>query len=322
MKLISSTKGVIKETCHEEKEFVSPIFISHKSNGGIRLILNLKQLNKNIEHHHLKMESINTILNLITKDCFMASIDLKDAYYSVKISEIFQRYLKFEFLDKLHKCVYFPNDSAPCPRKFTKITKVPLSDLRLRKIVVSGYIDDFFTKDHTSEGCFNNVMSIAELFDRLGFVVHPDKSVLVPTQEITILGSVINSRKVSVKLTPQKEKNLKRLVNQLFSMKNPSIRFLAKVIGTIVSVFSAVIYRPLRYRALENDKIRALEICKGDFDSHHPISNDAKDDSKWWKDNNQMENWILPPIIDTELFCDASDFVWGGVFETKPTGGA
>ena len=39
------SKGIIKETCHEEKEFVSPIFISHKSNGGIRLTLNLKQLN-------------------------------------------------------------------------------------------------------------------------------------------------------------------------------------------------------------------------------------------------------------------------------------
>ena len=223
------TKGIIKETCHEEKEFVSPIFISHKSNGGIRLILNLKQLNRNIEYHRFKIDSINTILNLITKDCFMASIDLKDAYYSVKISESFQRYLKFEFLDKLYKFVCFPNGLAPCPRKFTKITKVPLSDLRLRKIVVSGYIDDFFTKDHTSEGCFNNVMSIAELFDRLGFVVHPDKSVLIPTQEITILGFVINSRKMSVKLTPQKEDNLKRLVNQLFSMKTLSIRFLTKV---------------------------------------------------------------------------------------------
>ena len=104
------TKGIIKETCHKEKEFVSPIFISHKSNGGIRLILNLKQLNKNIEYHHFKMDSINTlVLNLITKDCFMASIDLKDAYYSVKISESFQRYLKFEFLDKLCKVVCFPN---------------------------------------------------------------------------------------------------------------------------------------------------------------------------------------------------------------------
>ena len=74
-------------------------------------------------------------------------MELKDAYYSVKISERFQRYLKFEFLDKLYKFVRFPNGLPPCPRKFTKITKVPLTDLRLPKIVVSGYIDDFFTKD-------------------------------------------------------------------------------------------------------------------------------------------------------------------------------
>ena len=105
-------------------------------------------------------------------------------------------------------------------------------------------------------------------------------------------------------------------------MKNPSIRFLAKVIGANVSVFPEVKYAPLYYRALENDKIRGLEICKGDFDFHHPISDDAKDNLKWWKDNNQMENCIHPPIIDTEIFCDASDFAWGGVFETKPTEGA
>ena len=175
----------------------------------ITLILDSKQLNKNIECHRFKMESINTILNFITKDCFMTSVDL------------------------------FPNGLAPFS------TKVPRSDLRLRKFVVSGYIDDFFTKDHTREDYFNNVMNIAELFDRLGFVVHQDKSVLVPTQEITILGFVINSRKMSVKLTPQKENNLRRLENQLFSMKNPSIRFLAEVIGTIVSVFAAAKYAPL-----------------------------------------------------------------------------
>ena len=257
-KLLS--KGIIKETCHEEKKFVSPIIISHKSNDGIRLILNLKQLSKNIEYHHFKMGTINTILNRITKDCFMAWIDLKDVYYSVKISENFQQYLKFEFLDKLYKFVCFLNGLTPCPGKFTKITKVLLSDLRLRNILVSGCIDDFFIKDHASEDCFNNVMSIAELFDRLGFVVHPDKYVLIPTREITILWFIINSWKISVKLTPQKEKNLKRLLNQLFSMKNPPIRFLAKVIGTIVSIFQAVKYAPLYYQALENDKIRALEI--------------------------------------------------------------
>ena len=90
-------------------------------------------------------------------------------------------------------------------------------------------------------------MSNAELFDRLGFVVHPDKSLLAPTQEITVLGFVINSRKMSVILTRQKEKNLKRLVNQLVSMKHPLIRFSAKLIDAIVSVFSAVKYAPLYY---------------------------------------------------------------------------
>ena len=87
-----------------------------------------------------------------------------------------------------------------------------------------------------------------------------------------------------------------------------------------LSVFPAVKYVPLYYRALENHKIRASEICKGDFDSYHPVSDDAKDHLKWWKDNNQMENWIHPPIIDTEFSRDASDFAWRGVFQTKPTG--
>ena len=105
-------------------------------------------------------------------------------------------------------------------------------------------------------------------------------------------------------------------------MKTPSIRFLAKVIGTIVSVFPTVKYAPLYYRALENNKIRTLEICKGDFDSHHPISDDAKHGLNWWRDNNQMEYWVHPLIIENELFCHASDFAWGEVCETKRTGGA
>ena len=131
---------------------------------------------------------------------------------------------------------------------------------------------------------------------------------------------------MSVKLTPQKKKKKKKeskkISKSAILYENSIIRCLAKVIGTIVSVFPAVKYAPLYYRALENDKIRALEICKGDFDSHHPISDDAKDDLKLGKSNKQMENWIHPPIIDTELFCGASDFAWGGVFETKLTGSA
>ena len=43
------------------------------------------------------------------------------------------------------------------------------------------------------------------------------------------------------------------------------------------SVFPAVKYALLCYRALKIDKIKTLEICKGEFNCHHHISDDAKD---------------------------------------------
>ena len=51
------------------------------------MILNLKNLNQDIEYNHFKMDTLLVALTLITPGCYMASIDLKDAYYSVPIDE-------------------------------------------------------------------------------------------------------------------------------------------------------------------------------------------------------------------------------------------
>ena len=40
------------------------------------------------------MESIQNVLNVIKKDAFMASTDLKDAFYSVPVVTHHQNYLK------------------------------------------------------------------------------------------------------------------------------------------------------------------------------------------------------------------------------------
>ena len=38
-------KGVIVECQHEEDKYISPIFLTPKSDGSFRMILNLKKLN-------------------------------------------------------------------------------------------------------------------------------------------------------------------------------------------------------------------------------------------------------------------------------------
>ena len=54
-------KGVIKESQHEEGEFISPIFFVSKSEDFFRMILNLKRLNENMPYIPFKMETDNKV---------------------------------------------------------------------------------------------------------------------------------------------------------------------------------------------------------------------------------------------------------------------
>ena len=104
---------------------------------------------------HFKMDTAEKVLRLIKKDCFMTKIDLKDAYYSVKIKEEHQKLLKFIFKGVLYHFTCLPNGLCSGPRKFTKVLKPPLAFLRSQEhIPVSAYIDDLITLEDTFEGCF------------------------------------------------------------------------------------------------------------------------------------------------------------------------
>ena len=75
-------KGVIKESQHEGGEFISPIFLKPKSEDSFKMTLSMKRLNENMPYIHFKMEIIKSILTLVTPHCYMAKIDIKNAYHS------------------------------------------------------------------------------------------------------------------------------------------------------------------------------------------------------------------------------------------------
>ena len=72
-------KGVIEECHHEEGEYIFPISLTPKSYGSFKMILNFKKLNDHMPYIHFKMET--DVLNLVTPNCYMAKIDIKDAYF-------------------------------------------------------------------------------------------------------------------------------------------------------------------------------------------------------------------------------------------------
>ena len=197
-------KGVIEETTHLEGEFISSIFVRKKKDNTYRMILNLKDLNYNIEKKHFKMDTFLSAVNLVKQNCYMASVDLRDAYYTIPISIKYRKYLRFEWQGKLYQYTCLPNGLSSAPRSFTKILKPVYSSLRSKGHVNVGYIDDSYLQGDTYEECKHNVQDSVNLFEKLGFLPHPEKSVFEPTQIITFLGFVINSVTMSITLTPEK----------------------------------------------------------------------------------------------------------------------
>ena len=88
-------KGVMKVREHENGEFISPIFVTSKKDVGYCLILNLKDLNEDVEFCHFEIETFDDILKLFKSNCYMVSLDIKDAYYTIPVAEEYQKYLKF-----------------------------------------------------------------------------------------------------------------------------------------------------------------------------------------------------------------------------------
>ena len=69
------------------------------------------------------MDTLNTALGMMRKNCYMASIDLTDAYNSFPVTTVDQNYLKFQFEGIRYKYVCLPNGLSSAPRIFTKLMK-------------------------------------------------------------------------------------------------------------------------------------------------------------------------------------------------------
>lgn len=91
-----------------------------------------------------------------------------------------------------------PNGLSWGPRKFTTLLKPTLTELHLKGHISSGYIDDLYLQGKTYDACVLNVINTVIQIDTLALVTHPDKSVFNPTQQLVILGFVLNSVNMTV----------------------------------------------------------------------------------------------------------------------------
>ena len=224
-------EGVIRKTFRENGDYINNVFlrekrVSDQSEIKYRMILNVKSLNKHVKYQHFKMSSLETCLNLLSPNCFMGSLDLKNAYHSVPMDETFRKYFKFEIDGQFYEFCTLPQGFSSSPRIFTKIMKPVLSHLHNKGILICVYIDDYFVVGISYEECAKSIKYTFKLLKALGFRIS-EKSSLIPSQVICHLGFVIDSCLMTVSISADKRESIVHLLKSFLREPFVSVRHLS-----------------------------------------------------------------------------------------------
>ena len=108
------------------------------------------------------MESLKQATHMIMPGSFLASIDIKDAFYSVPIHSSHKKYLKF-----MWRCPFqfdaMPNGYLNAMRIFAKIIKPVFFTLRRRGFVSILYVDDTLLYGDTFAECKDKILATLEI---------------------------------------------------------------------------------------------------------------------------------------------------------------
>ncbi|XP_063979898.1 uncharacterized protein LOC135163921 [Diachasmimorpha longicaudata] len=305
-------KGAIEECSEEEGQFISSYFLIPKPDGSNRFIFNLKRLNRFVAQKHFKMEDIRSVKILLNQGDWMASLDLKDAYFLMPVHRDHRKYLRFQFNGKLFQFTCLPFGLCSSPYVYTKIFKPVMYKLRIQGIRTVIYIDDLIIIANSYSKCSNQVKIARDLIERLGFIINYQKSSLIPNQRCRYLGFIINSIDYRLELTDKKKEQISTLCGELQIGISCQIREFAKLLGILTAACHAVAYGSIHCKHLERKKFLALLRNDYNYEGEMIIEESMMKDLNWWERNSLIGfNPIRTNDFQIEIFSDASLTGWG-----------
>ncbi len=304
-------KGIIVTTVPEPGDFYSTVFLREKKDGlSYRMIINLKPIKSFIQYRKFKMDTPLTCMQLVTENGYMAALDLKDAYYSVRVHPEFQKFLKFIWRGVHYKFVVLAMGLACAPRLFTKLTKPVIATLQKQGHTVSPYLDDLFICGDTFLECKWAVEDTMELLAKLGLCVNVEKSTMIPVQRLEHLGFVIDTREMHVTVSESKLERLETRAQCLY--EKPTIRQVMQFLGTVESCRLGVHIGNLYKHVIEAEKNACMKAAKGRLQAHMSLSPRALHMVQWWVLEAKLNPrpLIIAPIAHF-MQTDASKKGWG-----------
>jgi hypothetical protein len=248
----------------------------------------------------------------MSRDCYMCTVDLKDAYFLIPIHNNHRKYLRFLWKQKLYQFQVLPFGANIAPYVFTKLLKPVMHYLRSKGYISVIYLDDIWCCGRSYSECHNNVQETIKILSNLGFLINYEKSSVSPSQCVKFLGFLIDSQKYIVSLPTEKREKIKYTIQKFASMKHCKIRELAQLTGLLVSACPAIDYGFLHTKEFERQKFIHLNKYNDDYESVMPLSHKLVPEFQWWLSHIdtsfstiKCNNYVI------EIFSDSCLKGWG-----------
>ncbi|CAC5371373.1 unnamed protein product [Mytilus coruscus] len=266
---------------------ISPLAVIPKPDGVVRIIHDISRpegsaINSCGGMEKQRFQTLDEASKLATPNCYMAKVDLKIAYRSVKLSSQSQEVtgLRWTFPDGTEYTFYdtkLPFGSKFAHHIFHRLSQAVRRMMSRRGFTIIAYLDDFFICETTKQRCIHALNILLALICKLGFMINWSK-VVDPTTKLTFIGIEIDSIAMELRLQGEKLSFLKHELAEFSNQNRASKKQLQSIAGKL-NWASAVVHGD---RVFLRRIIDAITPLKHNW--HKAILHgETWHDIEWWK---------------------------------------
>ena len=231
--------------------FYSGLFLVEKVSDGWRPVIDLSHLNNFIQLTSFKMETAASVLLSARKGDFLASLDLKDAYFQIPIHRSWRKLLRFMSEGTAYQFKALCFGLLTAPQVLTRVFAVVSVWAHSHGIRLLWYLDDWLVLSSSEKEARQAVQSLLSLCRTLGIVINEKKSDLVPSQTAKYLGMTIDTEAGKVFPSLARVEKFLTVAKSFCTMDAPPAQLWQVILGHLASLERLVPHGRLRMRSLQ-----------------------------------------------------------------------
>lgn len=184
-------EGIIERI--DSSAWVSPIVVSRKRNGKVRLCVDLRKVNEAIETSGYPIPDMEEILNQLNGSVMFSCLDLKAAYHQLSLHEESRDLTAFVTHSGLYRYLRCPYGLKSLPQCFQKVMETLLRGLQGIQV----YLDDVVVYGRTRAEHDSRLQAVLDRLQQHEVTLNVDKC-LFGVDTVEFLGFVISREGISV----------------------------------------------------------------------------------------------------------------------------